>query len=113
MDDDGNLKSEGEDGDYSDPDAIPKSDSDDPDADPKSDDDEYAGDEEFKPKSSWKLEGLKKFKCDLCEQLPFDYKIELVNHKKSDHGIIPAVSEVRKGTHQCDLCSKSPYTTIG
>ena len=45
--------------------------------------------------------------------MPFDYKIDLVNHKKSDHGIIPAVSEVRKGTHQCDLCSKSPYTTIG
>jgi hypothetical protein len=35
MDDDGNLKSDGEDGDYSDPDAAPKSDSDDPDADPK------------------------------------------------------------------------------
>ena len=76
--DDGNVKSDGNDANYSEPEEIPESDSDDV--------KEISGDEDFKPKSGF----IKKF-----------------------NPMTKQVSEVRKGTYQCDLCSKAPYTTIG
>ena len=115
MDDDGNFKSDNDnDNDYSDPDAAPKSDS---------DDEEYAADEVIK---KYGRTSSKKFKCDLCqtlvdeEEVVFETRIDLINHKTTYHGIIPGLQKtifkdpkIKKGIYQCDLCSKAPYTTIG
>ena len=76
--DDGNVKSDGNDANYSEPEEIPESDSDDV--------KEISGDEDFKPKSGF----IKKF-----------------------NPMTKQFSEVRKGTYQCDLCTKAPYTTEG
>ena len=90
-DDDGNVKSDGNDADYSDPEEIPKSDS---------DVEEISGDEDFKPNAALK----KKLNPPPPTKSGFIKKFNPMTKQ---------FSEVRKGTYQCDLCTKAPYTTEG
>ena len=90
--DDGNVKSDGNDANYSEPEEIPESDSDDV--------KEISGDDDFKPNAALK----KKLNPPVPTKSGFIKKFNPMTKQ---------FSEVRKGTYQCDLCTKAPYTTIG